>query len=104
MPYQHCLRLVEDGLALDDEFSVVKSGADPSAQLISAVISNGGTQKCQRQHLLQGRNVLGVKHGTNAEQYGAGDKNADAGAWFQKCDYWHNEQCVLLVFFYPLQD
>lgn len=104
MLYQHCLCLIEEGLALDGEFSVVKPGTHPSAYVISAVIGNSGAQKCQRQHLRQGRNALRVKHGTNAEQYGTGDKNADAEACFQKCDCWHNEQRVLLVLFYPLQE
>jgi hypothetical protein len=54
--------------------------------------------------LLQGRDVLGVEHGTNAEQYGARDENADAGAGFQECNCGHTVQCVLLVLFYPLQD
>jgi len=47
---------------------------------------------------------LCIKHGTNAEQYGAGYKNADTGACFKKCDSRHNEQRVLLVLFYPLQE
>ena len=104
MLYQHCLCLDEDGLAIDGEFSVVKPGTNPSAYVISAMIGDSGTQKCQRQHLLQGRKALRVKHGTTVEQYGAGDKNTDAGACFQKCDSWHNEQRVLLVLFYPLQE
>ena len=104
MLYQHCLCLVEDGLALDGEFSVVKSGTNPSAYVISAVVGNSGAQKCQRQYLREGRNALRVKHGTNAEQYGAGYKNADAGACFKECDSRHNEQRILLVLFYPLQE
>ena len=103
MFYQQGLCLVEDGLALDGEFGVVKPGTDPSAYEIPAVIGNSGTQKCQRQHLRQGRNALRVKHGTNAEQYGAGDKKSDAEACFEKRDSWHNEQRILLVIFYPLQ-
>ena len=104
MLQQHCLCLVKDGLALDGESSVVKSGTNPSAYVKSAVVGNSGAQKCQRQHLREGRDALRVKHGTNAEQYGAGYKNADAGARFKECDSRHNEQRILLVLFYPLQE
>jgi len=101
---QHGLCLVENDFALDGEFSVVKPGANPSAYVISAVIGNCGAQKCQRQHLWQGRKTLRVEHGTNTKQYGAGDKKTDSRAGFQKRDCRHNEQRVLLVLFCPLQE
>ncbi len=82
----------------------MEPGTNPSAYVISAVIGNSGAQKCQRQHLRQGRNALRVKQGTNAEQYGAGDKKANAEACFQKSDGWHHEQRVLLVLVYPCQE
>jgi hypothetical protein len=47
---------------------------------------------------------LRVKRGTNGEQDGTGDENADADARFQKRDGRDNEQRVLLVLVYPFQE